>query len=352
MRKFRQLWKLIKGTASEWQFNEVSLLASSLAYFTIFSIAPLLIIVIMIVGAIFGEAAVQGELVAQIQDVVGKEGAEFIQTAIVNVREDTGGDPFRLVFSIGFLIFGASGVFAQIQNALDKIWEVKPEPRRHIFHFIRKRLLSFAMVLVIAFLLLVSLVVNTALAILFNTLSDYLPALGYLWQVISTLLSFVIITLVFAAMYTILPDAKVAWRDAFVGATITAILFMIGQYLFSLFLNMTDFGSAYGFAGSVIIVITWIYYTAHILFIGAEFTKVYARQHGAKIVPEEYAVSLSSEEASSEQSYRQESSQTSPRKRLSVRSNHSQKEKNSNSFFSNLLRQGLRRSFRERNRRH
>jgi membrane protein len=329
------------------------MLASSLAYFTIFSIAPLLIIVIMIVGAIFGEAAVQGELVEQIQDVVGEQGAQFIQTVIANVREDTGGGPFRLVFSIGFLIFGASGVFAQIQNALDKIWEVKPEPRRHIFHFIRKRLLSFAMVLVIAFLLLVSLVVNTGLAILFDVLSNYLPALGYLWQVMSFLLSFTIIALVFAAMYTILPDAKVVWRDALVGAMITAILFMVGQYLFGIFLNMTDFGSAYGFAGSVIIVITWIYYTAHILFIGAEFTKVYARQHGAKIVPEEYAVSLSSEEsASSEQSNRQEFSQTRSRQRSSAQPNHSRQERNSNNFFTNLLRQGLRRSFRERNRRH
>lgn len=352
MRKFRQFWKLIKGTASEWQFNEVSILASSLAYFTIFSIAPLLIIVIMIVGAIFGEAAVEGELVDQIQDVVGQQGAEFIQTAIVNVREDTRGGPFRLVFSIGFLIFGASGVFAQIQNALDKIWEVKPEPRRHIFHFIRKRLLSFAMVLVIAFLLLVSLVVNTGLALFFDALSNYLPALGYLWQVMSFLLSFTIIVLVFAAMYTILPDAKVVWRDSFVGATITAILFTTGQYLFSLFLNMTDFGSAYGFAGSVIIVLTWIYYTAHILFIGAEFTKVYARQHGAKIVPEEYAVSLSSEESAfSEPSKRQEFSQEPLRGRSSAQSNHYRRQNNSNHFFSNLLRQGLRRSFRERNRR-
>ncbi|MBE9171169.1 YihY/virulence factor BrkB family protein [Pleurocapsales cyanobacterium LEGE 06147] len=353
MLRFRQLWKLIKGTASEWQFNEVSLLASSLAYFTIFSIAPLLIIVIMIVGAIFGEAAVQGELVGQIQDVVGKQGAQFIQTAIANVREDTDGGPFRLIFSLGFLTFGASGVFAQIQNALDKIWEVKPEPKRHIFHFIRKRLLSFAMVLVIAFLLLVSLVVNMALALLFDALSNYLPALGYLWQVMSFLLSFTIIVLVFAAMYTILPDAKVAWRDAFVGAMITAILFMSGQYLFGVFLNQTDFGSAYGVAGSLVIIITWIYYTAHILFIGAEFTKVYARQHGSKIVPEEYAVSLSSEQStSSEQSNRQEPSQTRLRKRSPAQSNHSQRQRNSNNFFTNLLRQGLRRRLRERNQRH
>ncbi len=292
MRNIKENWRLLKETISEWQFNQVSLLASSLAYYTVFSLAPLMIIVIMIVGAIFGEAAARGEVVGRIQGVVGEQGAEVIETAIANMQEDTTGGPFRLIFSLGFLLFGASGVFAQVQNTLDKIWGVKPEPGRNIFHFLRKRILSFAMVLIIAFLLLVSLVANTTLAALINFLGDYLPGLGYLWQFLSFLLTFLMVTLLFAAIYTILPDAKVEWRDAFVGATITAILFMLGQYFFGLFISQTNLGSAYGVAGSFVIIITWIYYAAHILFLGAEFTKVYARRTGSPIVPEEYAVSI------------------------------------------------------------
>ena len=280
----QETWGLIKATASEWQFNQVSILASSLAYYTVFSIPPLMIIVIMIVGAIFGEAATQGEIVGQIQDVVGEEAAQVIETAIANLREDPREDRLRFVFSMGFLAFGASGVFAQIQNALDRIWEVKPEPRRQVFHFLRKRLLSFSMVLVIAFLLIVTFIVNTVLATLVNVLSGALPGLFYLWRILSFIISLGILTF--------LPDAKVKWRDAFVGATLTTTLFVLGQFLFWQFLNRTEFGSAYGIAGSFVIIITWIYYAAHILFIGAEFTKVYARRHGSPIVPEEYAVPI------------------------------------------------------------
>lgn len=342
---FREIWRLIKETFSEWQFNQVSLLASSLAYYTVFSLAPLMILVIMIVGAIFGEAAAKGEIVERIQGTVGQEGAQVIETAIANIREDTTGGPFQVIFTIGFLIFGASGVFAQIQNALDKIWEVKPEPGRNIFHFLRKRLLSFAMVLVIAFLLLVSLVANTALAAIIDFLGDFLPEVGYVWQLLSFLVSFGMVTLLFAAIYTILPDAEVQWRDAFVGALITAVLFMLGQYLFGLFLGQTDFGSAYGVAGSFVIVITWIYYTAHILFVGAEFTKVYARRHGSPIVPEEYAVSCSSNNKSdSENSRQQQNSQA--RKfnencssnRSSSQLTHHRRRRNSGNWLTHLVR--------------
>ncbi|MGF1589398.1 MAG: YihY/virulence factor BrkB family protein [Pleurocapsa sp.] len=282
MMNLKKIWRLFKETIAEWQFDQVSLLASSLAYYTVFSLAPLMIIVITIVGAIFGEAATKGEIVGRIQDVVGQEGARVIEIAIANIREDNTENEFRLIFSVGFLLFGASGVFAQIQNALNKIWEVKPNPQRQIAHFLRKRFLSFAMVLVIAFLLLVFLVVNTILAAATNYLSDFVPNLSYLVRFISFAVSFVAIALLFSAMYKILPDAKVAWPDAFVGAIMTTILFLLGQYLFGIF----------------IIIITWVYYTAHILFLGAEFTKVYARKHGSPIVPESHAVSISSDKLS------------------------------------------------------
>ncbi|MBE9189090.1 YihY/virulence factor BrkB family protein [Gloeocapsopsis crepidinum LEGE 06123] len=293
MKYVRNVWQLLKETFSEWQFNQVSLLASSLAYYTVFSLVPLMILVIMMVGAIYGEATAKQQLVNQIQGIVGTGSAEVIATAIANMRQDATGGPFRLIFNLAFFAFGASGVFAQIQNALDKIWEVKPVPGKHITHFLRKRLLSFAMVLVIAFLLLVSFVANTVLASVVDVLNELTPGQGYWWQILSFVVSFSMITVLFAAIYTVLPDAKVRWRDALVGSIFTTVLFMLGQYFFGLFLGQTDFGSAYGVAGSFLIIITWIYYAAHILFLGAEFTKVYAKQHGSPIVPEEYAIPIS-----------------------------------------------------------
>ncbi len=339
MVNLREVWGLLKETFSEWQFNQVSLLASSLAYYTVFSLAPLMIIVIMIAGAVLGEAAAEGQIVAQLQELMGEEGAQVIATAIANLREDTTGGPFRLIFNIGFLLLGASGVFAQIQNALDKIWEVKPEPGLQVFHFLRKRLLSFAMVLVIVFLLLVSFVANTTLAVLVSYLNNILPGLGYLWQILSFLVSFGVIAVLFASIYTILPDAKVAWRDAGVGAIFTAILFMVGQFLFGLFLSQINFGSTYGVAGSFLIIITWIYYAAHILFLGAEFTKVYAKRHGSPIVPEEYAVPISQDSqtrSQAEQTKRSRFGKNASSRRNYRRQNHS------GGFLANLRRRGTR----------
>lgn len=291
--KFRRLFREI---ISEWQFNEVSLLASSLAYYTVFSLAPLMVLVIMIVGTIFGEAMVQEELISQLSELFGEEGAQLISTAIANLRVHPGEQTFQIVFNIGFLLFGATGVFTQIQTALDRIWEVKPAPRHGILNLLRKRLLCFLMVLVIAFLLILFFVVNTILARLVIFLNELVPGSGYLWQFISLFITFGATTLIFIMMYTILPDAEIAWRDTIVGALITALLFLVGQYFFGQFLSRTDFGSAYGVAGSFVIVITWIFYAAHILFLGAEFTKVYAKQRGSAIVPSEYAVHISAEQ--------------------------------------------------------
>ncbi|WP_416668409.1 YihY/virulence factor BrkB family protein [Egbenema bharatensis] len=290
-RGIREFWRLCKATFSEVQYNQISLLSSSLAYYTVFSIPPLMALVVMVVGAIFGEAATQGEIVGQLEGIVGDGPAQVIESAIVNMREDQEGNPLRLAFSLGLLVFGASGVFFQIQNSLDRIWHVKPEPRRHLFHFMRKRLLSFAMILVIAFLLVITFVANAALATAVNIISDALPAQFQVWQILSFLFSLIVLTTLFASIYAILPDARVVWRDAYVGATVNTVLFMLGQLVFSQVISRTGFGSAYGIAGSFIILITWIYYAAHILLIGAEFTKVYADRHGSPIVPEEYAVS-------------------------------------------------------------
>ncbi|GAX36649.1 YihY/virulence factor BrkB family protein [Nodularia sp. NIES-3585] len=293
LRKIRRLFREI---VSEWKVNEVSLLASSLAYYTVFSLAPLMVLVIMIVGTIFGEAMVQDELISQLSQLFGEEGAQLISTAIVNLRVNPEEQTFQIVFNIAFLLFGATGIFTQIQTALDRIWEVKPAPRHGILNLVRKRLLGFLMVLVIAFLLILFFVVNTILARLVIFLNELVPGSGYLWQFISLFITFGGTTLILIMMYSILPDAKIAWRDTIVGALITSLLFLVGQYFFGQFLSRTDFGSAYGVAGSFMIVITWIFYAAHILFLGAEFTKVYAKQRGAAIVPSKDAVHLFAEE--------------------------------------------------------
>lgn len=293
MPSIRRARRFLKSIFAEWQAQEVSLLASALAYSTVFSLAPLMILVIMVMGTFFGETAAKDQIVIQLADLMGEDGAELLATAIANLRAQTGEGLMQLVINLSFFIFGASNMFTQIQNSLDRIWEVKPMPKRNIFHFLRKRLLSFAMILAIAFLLLVSSVATTMLAAIIATLNNWVPGLGNLWQVLRWIVSFTVITTIFAAIYTILPDAEIHWQDTLIGAMITTLLFLIGQWLFGIFLNMADIGSAYGVAGSFLIVITWIFYAAQILFSGAVLTKVYARRHGVPITPSDFAVSTS-----------------------------------------------------------
>jgi membrane protein len=291
MASLRKARRLIKGTVAEWQEQEVPLLASALAYSTVFSLAPMMILVIMILGVFFGETTAREQIVSQLDDLVGDDAANLLATAITNLRDQAEEGTLQLIINLGLFIFGASNVFGRIQSSLDRIWDVKPEPGRHIFHFLRKRLLSVAMILAIAFLLLVSSVANTLLAVVVTNLNEWLPAMGYLWQILSWVISFGGITAVFAAIYTVLPDADIHWQDTLIGAMLTALLFIVGQWLFGIFLNWVDLGSGYGVAGSFLVIITWIFYAAIILFSGAVFTKVYARRYGLPIVPTDFAVS-------------------------------------------------------------
>jgi len=295
----------LKATFAEWQLKQVSVLASSLAYYTIFSLAPLLIIVIAIVGILFGEEAAQGRIVEQLQSVIGREGAEVIETAIANTRlSTTDWRSWQLWLNLGILVFGASNVFVQLQRALNRVWDVKPAPQFNFAYFIRKRILSFAMVLVIAFLLLVSFVFSAVLSTVFSYLNDSVIVPSFFWQVVNFIISFGIITLLFALIYKVLPDVKVSFRDTAVGATVTAVLFVIGQFIFGIILGRTNLGSAYGVAGSLVVVITWVYYSAHILLIGAEFTQVYAKRYGRPIVPNSHAVRITSHRVPTEKSER------------------------------------------------
>ncbi|AFY55984.1 putative membrane protein [Rivularia sp. PCC 7116] len=285
----KQIWRLLKETFKEWNEDKASRLAAALSYYTIFSLAPLLIITIAIAGAVFGDDAARGEIVRQIQGLVGKDGAEVIQTALENAQKpDTRN--IASIISIAVLLFGASNVFAQIQDALNTIWEVQPKPGRSLIQTLRKRFLSFAMVGGVGFLLLVSLIVNTGLAAMVNYFSGLVPGFDLLWQIGNFIISFAVITVLFAIIYKFMPDVKIDWDDVWVGSAITSLLFVIGKSLLGLYLGNGSFGSAYGAAGSLIVVLAWINYAAQIIFFGAEFTQVYASKYGSRIVPDENAM--------------------------------------------------------------
>lgn len=291
--------ELLKATVADWQEDKASRLAAALAYYTVFSLAPLLVIVIAIAGLVFGPEAARGQIDNQLQGLLGRDGAEAVQTMIASANKPTTGIVASII-NIVILLFGASGVFAQLQDALNTVWEVAPKPGRGIGNVVRSRFLSFSMVLGIGFLLLVSLVLSAGLAAVGAYLSQLLPGLDFLWQLVNFGISFGVITLLFAMIYKILPDAKVAWGDVWIGAAITSLLFTIGKALIGLYLGNASVGSAYGAAGSLVVLLIWVYYSAQILFFGAEFTQVYATKYGSRIVPTKNAVAVT-EEAQAQQ---------------------------------------------------
>ena len=289
------LWELLKETFKEWNEDKASRLAAALAYYTVFSLAPLLIIVIAIAGAVFGDEAARGQIVGQLKGLLGKDGAEVIQMAIQNASKPNSGGAIASLLNIVLLLFGASGVFGQLQESLNTVWEVAPKPGLGVKGFIRNRFLSFSMVLGIGFLLLVSLVLSAALSVLSSFMGDLIPGIDFIWQIVNLVISFGVITLLFAMIYKILPDVKIVWSDVWIGAAITSLLFVMGKYLIGLYLGNASVGSAYGAAGSLVVVLIWVYYSAQILFFGAEFTQVYAQKYGSQIVPAKDAVAVTEE---------------------------------------------------------
>lgn len=292
--RIKTIISLLRETFTEWNEDKASRLAAALAYYTVFSLAPMLIIAIAIAGAVFGEEAARGEIVTQIQGLVGRDGAKFIETAIEGASKPKAGTIASLI-SIAVLLFGASGLFAQLQDSLNTIWEVQPKPGRGVIGILRDRFLSFTMVLGVGFLLLVSLVLSAGLSGLVNFLGSLLPGIGALLQIANFVLSFAVTTLLFGLIYKVLPDVKIAWSDVWSGAIVTSLLFSIGRFALGLYLGNSSFGSTYGAAGSVVIILVWVYYAAQILFFGAEFTQVYARKYGSRIVPAKNAVPITAQ---------------------------------------------------------
>ena len=284
----KSIFRLLKEAFTEWQKDKASILAAALAYYTVFSITPLLVIAISIAGSVFGQEAAQGEIVQQINQLVGQQGAEAIETAIANADRPQLGS-IASIISLILLFVGASGVFAQLQQALNTVWNVKAKPDEGIWGFIRKRLLSFGMVLAIGFLLLVSLVISAMLSGIGKLQVNLLPGFTPIWQVANFALSFGSIALLFALIYKLLPDVEIRWKDVVVGSVITALLFTVGKFLIGLYLGRGSLGSAYGAAGSLVVFLAWVFYSAQILLFGAELTQVYARRYGEKIRPDSHA---------------------------------------------------------------
>jgi membrane protein len=285
---------LLKETFKEWQEDKASRLAAALAYYTAFSIAPLFVIAIAIAALVYGEDAAQGRIVQQLQGLVGEDPAEAIEAMLASSRKPAEGTIATLI-SVALLFFGASNIFTQLQDSLNTIWEVTPKPGRGIKGIIKDRILSFGMVLGIGFLLLVSLILSAVLAALGNYLGGMMPGLEFLWSILNFFLSFGVISVLFALMFKFLPDVKITWGDVRIGAVITALLFTIGRSLLSLYLSNSGVGSTYGAAGSLVVLLLWVNYSAQILFFGAEFTQVYANKYGSLIVPAKNAVPLTEE---------------------------------------------------------
>lgn len=297
MRGLREIPGFLKEIYAEWNDDKVPRLGAALAYYTIFSLAPFLIIVIAIAGLVFGREAVSGQVVGQIQGLVGQEGATDIQEIISRASQPRQGI-IATIIGVGTLILGATGLFGQLQDALNTIWGVRPRPDLGIKGTIYARLTSFAVVLGVAFLLLVTLVLSTALAAFGDMLSSLMPGEAYVvfWQVINFLISLAITTLLFAMIYKILPDVRIAWSDVWIGALVTAVLFSIGRYLISIYIGNSDFSQTYGASAAVIVIILWVYFASQIVLLGAEFTFVYARRYGSQIVPDKHAVALTEAE--------------------------------------------------------
>ena len=278
------IFALVKHTATEWIDQGLSRMGAALAFYTLFAIAPLFVIVLAIAGLWFGEAASRRELFSQVSGLVGSEGGDAIQALISAAnRPKTGA--WATVIAVVTLFVGATGVFVQLQDALNSIWGVRRAPGRGMRNFIKDRLLSFALIVGIGFLLLVSLVLSAGLSALGKYMGGLLPVQETLWQGVNFVVSFGVITLLFAMIFKLLPDVKIAWRDVWIGAILTALLFNLGKFLLGLYLGRSSVTSAYGAAGSLVIVLLWVYYSAQILFFGAKFTQLYASQYSSHLEP-------------------------------------------------------------------
>lgn len=286
----RDLFPLIKEAASDWVDDGAMRLSSSLAYYAIFSLAPLLVIVVSIAGLVFGEEAARGQLAQQIAKLAGARAGDAIQAAVHSSASHQTTGVLATIIGSAVLLFGASTVFAELKDALNIIWGVIVKPGRPFLTMVRDRFFSFSIVLAIGFLLLISLVISILLAALGIYMSGRLQLPSAVWQAWDFLISFMVVSCLFAMIFKLLPNVIIRWRDVWLGSISTAFLFTVGKFVIGYYLAASSIASSFGAAGSVVIVLVWIYYSACILFFGAEITKIYARKFGSGIVPNSRAV--------------------------------------------------------------
>jgi membrane protein len=280
---------LLKQAFSEFNQDKCFHLAAALSYYTIFSLAPMLIIVISVASLFLGNETVQTAIYGQMQDLVGRQGADSVQSLIQNSYKPRTSILMTMV-GIGALIAGATTVFIQIQDSLNIIWSVKPKPRRGFLKMMRDRLLSFGMILGVGFLLLVSLLLSAGLSIVGNFMTQRVAQFAIFFKVLEVAVSFILNAVLFGALFKFLPDAKIKWHDVRIGGLLTSAMFAVGKVVIGLYLGNSHIASAYGAAGAIIIVILWVNYSSLILFFGAELTQVYATKYGSSILPADYAV--------------------------------------------------------------
>jgi membrane protein len=291
-----RFWRILKRAATEFINDNGMKLSAALSYYTIFSIGPVLIIMISMAGIFYGKEAVEGKIYYQLNGVVGSAAAVQIQEIIQNIersRNSTAG----AVIGIIVLIIGATGVFTEIQDSINYIWSVKAKPQKGWLKLLVNRLISFSLIISFGFILLVSLVVHAMVDLLHDRLMRFFDEITvYIFEVVNYAILFIIISTLFAIIFRVLPDAKIKWRDSFIGASFTSGLFLVGKLLIGLYISKSDIGVTYGAAASIVLILLWVYYSSIILYFGAEFTKVFALSYGSGIEPDKTAVFILKQE--------------------------------------------------------
>jgi membrane protein len=296
-----KIWDLIKDAGKKYSKDDPIKLAGTTAYFTIFAIAPILIIIISVLGIFLGEESISSKLYAEINNLVGKESAEFIREIVDNYQSQEKGI-IGTIIGIAIFLVASTTFFTVLQNSLNFVWRIKAKPKNNFLKAMKDRLLSFGLILSLGFIMLVSLLIDAAISFVKNYLTDLFPDITLvLIQAANILISFAITTLIFAIIYKFLPDAKIRWRVTWVGALITAALFFLGKFLIGLALGNTNIGALYGTAGSVVLFLLWVFYSSIILFFGAEVTLMYSLKFDRDIVPENYAVRFEIDEVKEQQ---------------------------------------------------
>ena len=318
---FKTLWQIIKNTFKGISQDKILKLSGSLAYYTVFSMGPLLLVIISLCGIVLGREAIEGKVYAQLAGFVGDDTAKQLQEIIKNASLQ-GKSTIAAIVGGATLLLGATSVFAEIQDSINMIWGLKPKPKKGWVKMLQNRFLSFSVIISLGFLLLVSLALSAIVDAFSNRLAAVYPDITVaLFYVINLLITFIITAIIFGVIFKVLPDARIKWKDVRAGAVTTAILFMLGKFVISFYIGKSNVGSTFGAAGSLVILLLWIYYSSIILYFGAEFTKAYAMEYGDPIHPNEYAVTMKQVEVETGKATIQKKEEIEPKQKVTPKNN-------------------------------